>query len=220
MIEFNSSRTILGLGLHSTAYYLKRIHQKYKEHNFEFSTCPLILYQIDFQSLNPFFPNQFSELKPRLMEVLNHLTKLGMSKILLPNITLHETFDQLETSVKICHAVDLTIDHLQKNDITEITLFGTLYTMNSDYLQSKFSEKNIEIILPTLEDQQTIDDFRKKVYGESESPSEIDHFEMLMRKYAKNNPVVIACTELSIYSLKNEKSIVDMAELQIDAFIE
>ena len=88
-------RGVLGLGSNSTQYYFQRIHQKYKEQNQEFSTCSLLLYQIDFQEINPFLPSEFSVLKPILKNHLNQISQLGISKLLIPNITLHETLDQI-----------------------------------------------------------------------------------------------------------------------------
>lgn len=213
------NRAVLGLGSKSTEYYLSRIHQKYKEQMQEFSTCPLLLYQVDFQEINPYLPNIFSDLKPILKQYLNNISALRISKVLVPNITLHETLDQLESPLKICHAVDLTLELLVENKIEKVALFGTLYTMNSKYFKKKFNEKKIEIFLPTVGDQKIIDNFRKKVYSGKQTVLEIEQVQKLQRKYSKENPVVIACTELSIFSVKNEGSVIDMAELQIDSFL-
>ncbi len=212
-------RGVLGLGHNSTHYYLQRIHQKYKTENCEFSTCPLIVYQVDFQEINPFLPNQFSILKPTLENYLNYVSQLGVSKLLIPNITLHETVDLMESPVKIIHAVDLTIQYLVQKNISSVVVFGTLYTMNSSYLRDKFSVQNIEVLVPSKEDQQIIDDFRIKVYQGIQADSEITDFQNLIRKYAEKSPVVIACTELSMFSVKDELFCIDMAELQIAEFL-
>ena len=91
--------------------------------------------------------------------------------------------------------------------------------MNSEYLNSKFSAKNIKILKPTSSDQNWIDDFRKIVYDENEKPEEINIFRNLVRKYSEKKTVIIACTELSIYSLKKNPSCIDMMDLQIEAFL-
>ncbi len=213
------SRGILGLGAVSTSFYVKEIHRKYQERNEEFSTCPFLMYQIDFQEINPFLPNQFDILIPKIKSYLNEISNLGFSKLLVPNITLHETLDQIEIPLEICHPIDLTLKYLEENKIAEIYLFGTLYTMNSQYLNSKFSAKNIKILKPTSFDQNRIDDFRKLVYVEKETSKEIENFQNLVQKYSEKNIVVIGCTELSIYSLKENPSCIDMMDLQIEAFL-
>ena len=210
---------VLGLGEASTAYYLNQIHQKFNEANQVFSTCPLLLYQVDFQEINPFLPDRFEELIPRVTEYLNKISELGISKLLVTNITLHETLDQITHSIELCHPVQLTIEHLIKNRISEVFIFGTLYTMNSEYLKRNFSEAGIKIILPESEDQFWIDDFRKKVYKKESTENEIAAFQNLIKKYVKQKPIVIACTELSMYCLKNEDHCIDMADLQIEEFL-
>ena len=219
MINPSSFRGILGLGSVSTNYYLQRIHQKYKDNNQEFSTCPFLLYQIDFQELNPFLPNDFEVLKPKLENYLEQVHNLGVTKLLIPNISLHETLDQIESPFQICHALDLTLKYLKENNITSITLFGTNYTMNAAYIKEKFKSENIAIVLPQKEDQVWIDDFRKAVYTSSTTLSQESEFHDLIRKYGKKKPVVLACTELSVFSLKEESLCVDMAERQIEEFL-
>ena len=213
------SKGVLGLGAVSTAFYLKEIHKKYHERNHQFSTCPLLVYQIDFQEINPFLPNQFEVLIPKLKKFLKEITTIGIAKLLVPNITLHETLDQIEIPLEICHPVDLTLKHLKDNQISEVYLFGTLYTMNSEYLKSRFLAKKVKVLQPVESDQKWIDDFRKKVYQGNETLEEITFFQTLIRKYSEKNAVVIACTELSIFSLKENPSCIDMMDLQIEEFL-
>lgn len=212
-------RGVLGLGSHATQHYLQRIHLKFQEANKEFSTCPLILYQTDFQEINPFLPNNFLVLQPVLSGYLKSVAALNISKLLLPNITLHETLDLIESPVKIVHAVIHTVTYLKNRGISGVILFGTFYTMHSSYLKSKFAEEEIDLFLPSPDDQQWIDNFRKKVYQSSETNEEVQHFQNLILKYVREYPVVIACTELSLYSLKKEPDCVDMAEIQISEFL-
>ena len=213
------SKGVLGLGAVSTALYLKEIHRKYQEKNDQFSTCPLLVYQIDFQEINPFLPNQFGVLIPKLKETLKEITTLGISKLLVPNITLHETLDQIKIPLEICHPVDLTLKHLEENRISEVYLFGTLYTMNSEYLKSRFLAKKVKVLQSVESDQKWIDDFRKKVYQGNEILEEITFFQTLIQKYSEKNVVVIACTELSVFSLKENPSCIDMMDLQVEEFL-
>ncbi len=219
MKEESVSRGILGLGAVSTAFYVKQIHRKYQQLNEAFSTCPFIMYQIDFQEINPFLPNQFSVLIPTIQNYLDKFSDRGISKLLIPNITLHETLDQIEIPFEIFHPVDLALKYLEENRMAEIYLFGTLYTMNSEYLHSKFKEKDIKILKLAESDQIWIDDFRKKVYSEKATSTEIEDFKNLLGKYSVKNPVVIACTELSVFAPKENPSCIDMMNLQIEEFL-
>lgn len=212
-------KAILGLGKVSTAYYYERIQEQFNAQNEEFSTCPLLLYQIDFQEINPFLPQNFSVIIPSLENHFKKLSEIGVKKLLVPNITLHETLDQMNLPFQICHPVNLAIQFLMENNIRETYVFGTLYTMNSAYFQQKIGNQNIKILKPTNEHQNWLDQFRKDVAHESISASQISEFKNLIEEYATKNPVLIACTELSIYSLKNLPNCIDLADLQIKEFL-
>lgn len=214
-----SRKGVLGLGSVSTAYYLHRIHEKYNAKNEEFSTCPLVLYQVDFQQINPYMPDQFQHLEPALSSYLEEVKSMDISHLLIPNISLHETLDRLESPVHICHAVEEALRFLKQKNIVTLTIFGTSYTMNSTYLQGKFSKENIELIVPQKDDHEWIDLFRKKVYAEKATATEVEYFQGLITKYNRQMPVLLACTELSVFSMRANEMCVDMVELQIDAFL-
>lgn len=210
---------VLGLGAVSTQYYLQRIHDKFQQENKEYSTCPLILYQIDFQKVNPFLPNKFSDLIPHVKNYLATICGLGIKKLLVPNITLHETLDQIDFPLEIYHPISLTLTYLKKKNISEAFVFGTSYTMNSDYLRRNFASHDVTLLQPSNEDQKWIDHFRTMVYEGNVATSDIERFHETIKKYAASNPAVIACTELSLHAPKNDVSCIDMAELQIEAFL-
>jgi aspartate racemase len=147
------------------------------------------------------------------------ISDLGISKLIIPNITLHETSDKIKIPFEICHPVDLTFNYLKQNSISEIVVFGTIYTMNSGYLREKFSKEKIKIIQPAVNDQEWIDNFRNLVYNKTTSKLKTEEFEMLIKKYSEKRTVVIACTELSVFAPKENASVLDMAELQIEAFL-
>ncbi|MFT7336501.1 MAG: aspartate racemase, partial [Porticoccaceae bacterium] len=65
-------------------------------------------------------------------------------------------------------------------------------------------------------DRLRIDEVRNRVYSETETVEFIQDYHLLIEKYTTNNPVVLACTELSVFNPKNNnKNILDMAQLQI-----
>ncbi|MGO4818326.1 hypothetical protein [Flavobacterium sp. W22_SRS_FP1] len=88
--------------------------------------------------------------------------------------------------------------------------------MQSQYISSNFKAHDIEVELPSEEDRLLIDEVRKRVYSETETVEFIEDYHLLIEKYTVDNPVVLACTELSVFKPKNNnKNILDMAQLQI-----
>ena len=210
---------ILGLGRVSTTYYFNEIQRRYELLHDEFSTCNLLLYQIDFQEINPFLPDNFENLIPKIESYFDQISKMEISHLLVPNITLHETLDKIDLPFEIYHPIDLTLNHLLEKAISEIYIFGTLYTMNGKYISEKFAQKAVKILKPTAADQTWIDGSRKAVYDEMQTADEVIHFQNLIQKYSEKSPVLLACTELSVFSPKDNPACIDMAELQIEAFL-
>ncbi|KIA84617.1 hypothetical protein OA84_03685 [Kaistella solincola] len=219
MIAASIKKGILGLGRVSTTYYFNEIQRRYQLLHDEFSTCELLLYQIDFQEINPFLPNNFENLIPKIESYLAQISKMGISHLLVPNITLHETLDKIDFPFEIYHPVDLAFNYLTEKAISEIYIFGTFYTMNGRYICEKFAQKAVKSLKPNRADQTWLDTFRKAVYNETQTADEVKHFQNLIEKYTTKSPVLLACTELSVFSPKDNLRCIDMAELQIIDFL-
>ena len=211
---------ILGLGSRSTLFYLEQLNKQYHAVKGDYHTCPSITYSVDFNTINPFLPNQFETLKPVIDNSLKALFSHDVDHCIVPNITLHETTDQLLLTTPILHPVALSIKHLKSINTSKVMLFGSLYTMTSTYLSDLFKAEQISVVLPEKEDQISIDNCRKKLYNYSETETDFIDYKNLITKYSQDHVVLIACTELSLWSphLENSK-VVDMALLQIQEAI-
>ena len=207
---------VLGLGNRSTLFYINALNERYNQIYKGFSTFPFILYNSNFNEINPFLPNDFVNLEGVLLRHLNEIKRLGIDFLTIPNITLHETFDRLKFGMLVSHPVKLTIEKLIDNNEKEAVIFGSLYTMQSEHLKSSFEQEGIALFEPSIIDKEFVDQIRQDVYLGLESSSQMNEFNNLIRSYANERPVIIGCTELSIMLLENPMNIYDMASLQIE----
>lgn len=184
-----------------------------------FSTCPFKLLNVDFDAINKLLPNTSNALDTIVKTHLNTLDALKVDNILVPNITLHETIDRLQIKTNVIHAIQETISKIKGNNHVNVTIFGTLYTMQSNYLTSQFTAQSINIVKASDADMQLIDNLRIAVYNGDANPKQLNIFNDLLIKYTKNGIVVLACTELSVINTSNSKLVYDMARIQIQAAI-
>ncbi|RPD99088.1 hypothetical protein EGM88_04360 [Aureibaculum marinum] len=205
---------VFGLGSRSTLYYIKELNRLFNNQKKGYSTCPFILLNADFNTINSLLPNPSEKLDTITHHYIKEIEKLDIEQILVPNITLHETIDRLIIHKKIIHPIHLTASKLTQNKWTKIVLFGSLHSMTSTYIGSNFKLNGIEVTLPSKEDMFNIDEFRKQVYNETETIKTIKNYQSIISKYSKNYPVVLACTELSIFKTASN-NVLDMAEIQI-----
>lgn len=210
---------VLGLGSYSTLFYIKTLNAMYNKKYGGFSTCPFKLLNVDFDAINKLLPNTSNALDTIVKTHLNTLDALKVDNILVPNITLHETIDRLQIKTNVIHAIQETTSKITGNNHVNVTIFGTLYTMQSNYLTSQFTAQNINIVKASDADMQLIDNLRIAVYNGDANPKQLNIFNDLLNKYTKNGIVVLACTELSVINTSNSKLVYDMARIQIQAAI-
>ena len=215
----NKNLGILGLGNRSTLFYIDELNKRFNAVHRGYSTCPFILYNINFDRINPYLPNKFTNLEPVLSLYIKSIKKLGIKYLLIPNITLHETFDRINVDLDIAHPVQLTIDKLIESELKEVVVFGSLYTMQSKNLKDTFFKKEILLVEPKMEHRKFLDHFRKQIYYEQESNEDLEEYKRIMTLYSKDLPVVIACTELSIYTDHSNPKLFDMATIQIEKIL-
>jgi aspartate racemase len=210
---------LLGLGSQSTLFYLETLNAKYNALHGEYHTFPCILLNVDFNTLNPFLPQQFDTLIPALKTHLDACFTLPTRSVLIPNITLHETYDRGQLQVPIIHPLKLLVERLTAEGITAVTLFGSAYTMNSAYIRSYLAPIGITVHTPQPKALTFIDTLRQRVYAAQETKTDIATYDALIQTYSKTSHVVIACTELSILhpKISNTVKVFDLALLQIDA---
>jgi aspartate racemase len=207
---------ILGLGSRSTTFYINELNKLYNQEKGGYSTCPFTLLNYNFDAINSLLPDASDSLDAIVQDYIKELEKTDIESILIPNITLHETIDRLVTKKKIIHPIHLAVAKIKEKNWSKIVLFGSMHSMQSHYISSNFDAQDIEVVLPSEADRSLIDEVRKRIYSETETVEFIEDYHLLIEKYTIDNPVVLACTELSVFKPKNNnKNILDMAQLQI-----
>lgn len=210
-----STLGLLGLGSFSTLFYIKELNALYNAKHGGFSTCPFKMLNVDFNAINNLLPNTSKALDTIVKDSLNKLQDLQIDIIVVPNITLHETIDRLNIKTNLIHPIEETVSRVKESKHANVTIFGTLYTMQSNYIKSKFTAQNTNVLQASKEDMQQIDDLRIAIYNGNETKAQLVIFNKLINKYTKNGVVVLACTELSVaYNIQNSL-VYDMARIQI-----
>ena len=210
---------ILGLGSRSTLFYLSELNRLYNEAKGGYSTCPFVLLNTDFNTINALLPNPSKELDAALSIYTSKIETYNIQQVLVPNITLHETIDRLNITKNVLHPVHLSIKRIKENNWTKVVLFGSLFSMNATYIKNQFVANGIEVILPSQEDMLIIDNVRKQIYSETETAELIEKYHSIINTYTAQHPVVLSCTELSILKPKGNKNLLDMADVQIEEAI-
>lgn len=201
---------MLGLGRDATTYYYEKLGTRIGAEN-------IALFSLDFDTINAHLPNNFDCLEPALSDGLKAVQTC--KAIIIPNITLHETFDRLNaplSDLPIMHPVHLTLARLKQAKLTTAALLGSTYTMRSLAWKQAFKDYGIEpFVLPDTT-AQVMDDFRCTVYAGLQTDADILQFQNRVKTYSEKVPVIIACTELSLFAPRAIDTLFDTAEIQIN----
>lgn len=207
----------MGLGSQSTLFYIKELNTRYNQLHGGYSTCPFKLLNTNFHEINSLLPIASTRLDELISSYVAQLIALGVDRILIPNITLHQTIDRLQLDGSVLHPIQLAVEALQEEGHQKTTLIGSKYSMQSNYIHAAFEASGIEVSLPTYEEMERIDEVRKAVYQGSTNASMLSDFQHIIGKYDAQNSVTIGCTELSIAMEIGHKQVFDMVRLQIEA---
>lgn len=212
----NNELVILGLGARSTLFYQKTLHDLYFNKYKNYSTCPFILHQINFNIINPYLPNGHDTIAPILK---NSLEKYNTPKtnLLVPNITLHTILDTLNLKLNIIHPIKLLKNKLKSSTINKCVVFGTRHTHTNSSLGKALNFNNIQIKPLNTNEIEFLDVLRQDVYSNAESVTSINKFNQLLKAYSKDYLVIIACTELSVINTTNTNNVIDLAIMQCEA---
>ena len=197
---------LLGLGQRASDFYQQEMrHQK-----------DVIRVDQNFEKINALLPDSFEALKPIIQRILCGLE--GYKRIVIPNITLHQTVDLIDLPIgienAIIHPVLETGKLLKPLEPQKIYVFGSLYTMNAPYIREHPGWGGLEVASPNKMDQRKIDEFRKNSYQYLETSEEVTWFQNTVASYAQRGTVVLACSELSLF-MPERQNVYDMAQIQI-----
>ena len=210
---------VLGLGSNTTLHFIKRLNEVYQEKHGGYSTCPFVLLNSNFDTINPFLPNNFTILLPVIQMNLNKLREMGCREIVVPNMTIHEAIDKLdvEWQSSIIHPFKLLHSAMQKSTKKKALILGTRYTMQHEYLRSFL--QGLEFIELSDLKLSKIDAIRKSVYEFGPSNQlRTELMECIQSELDSTTALIVACTELSLL-VKHSDDCIDILELQIQATV-
>ena len=219
----NSNKLIgvLEMGQASTQFYIRLLTELYRNEQ-QNNLQPFKLVATDFEAINNLLPNRSAKLDTIIAGYLEKmlLNDKEIETVLIPNITIHETvdavWDKIDSAIPIAHPLLGTIKRMHQKNEHKAVLFGTSYTMTSNYIKTVFANAEIAIEQPKSKDLQFIDWVRRQVYSESASAETLEQFNDLVKTYSSKTTVLIACTELSLVSKVSNERVLDMAMIQVE----
>lgn len=199
-----------GLGPEATVDYYREIidsHRKQSSGN----APEIIIYSMNLQA----FPaiEEREKVIEWLAGALESLHQAGADFAVLSANTPHIVFDELKavSPIPLLSIVDETCRVVKDMRLRKVALMGTKVTMGADFYQRIFSRDNIDVVVPTPEEQDYIN---QKLFSEILYKKIVEETRQGLLRIVKRmidddgiEGLILGCTELPLILTKDEYGI-------------
>ncbi len=150
-----------GIGPESTMDYYKRLLAAYDKRHPNSGLPAIIINSIDVKkALALVGANQLDQLAEYFLDELGRLSRAGAECGLLSANTPHIIFNELShrSPLPLVSIVEATCAEAKRKGFKKVGLFGTRFTMQSQFYPKVFLREGIALIVPTAEEQEYIHD--------------------------------------------------------------
>ena len=192
-----------GLGPESTVEYYKGIIRAFQKNE-----CGYPEIMIYSANLNQFWKiikaGEHDELIIWLAERIESLYDAGADFAVIASNTPHIVFDEvnLRSPMPLLSIVEQTCKKAKEMDLKKCGLFGTGFTMQSNFYQDCFNKHDISIAVPDEDDRKFLDD---KIFSElaigiikDETRKQFLQIARKMIDVESIDSLILACTELPL----------------------
>jgi aspartate racemase len=150
-----------GIGPESTVEYYRGLISGYRQLRPDGGYPSILLNSLDVTKLLAWMnASQLDEVTEYLVDGLQKLVRAGADFALIAANTPHIVFDEVQrrSSIPLVSIVEATCAEAERRGMTRVGLLGTRFTMQAHFYQDVFSRKGIELVVPSLDEQNYIHD--------------------------------------------------------------
>lgn len=218
-----------GLGPEATIEYYRKIIQDLHSKTPDSDYPEIIVYSANMTELWRIIEaKQFHTLTAWLVEKIESLHDAGADFAAIASNTPHIVFDEVRSKspMPLISIVEQTCSRAENMGLKKCGLFGTGFTMQSNFYQDCFNRQGISIVVPDEDNMNFLDD---KIFSELEFGIIKDQTRKQLLRIAKKmidtesiDSLILACTELPLILSNDEYGIhfLSTTAIHIESIIE
>ncbi len=156
-----------GMSWESTVGYYKTINQTVKEELGGLHSAKIAMYSVDFAPIEEMQTRgDWQTMAVMLSDAAQRVEAAGADCLLICTNTMHRVAPQVEAAISIplLHIADATAEVLTADNIRNVGLLGTAFTMEQDFYKGRLQERfGLNVLIPTKNDRQIV---HKVIYEE------------------------------------------------------
>ncbi|WP_459476950.1 aspartate/glutamate racemase family protein [Clostridium saccharoperbutylacetonicum] len=170
---------------------------------------------------------QYEALINYLMVAINNLQSSGVDFIALSANTPHIVFDELKnrSNIPLVSIIDATCNEAKRRNISKVGLLGTIFTMNGDFFKKPFTKNHIEVITPSDEEMDIVNQkiSQELEFGIVKEETLSAFLKIVQRMKAEDRiqAIVLGCTELPLLfkGVQTPVECLDTMQIHIETLI-
>ncbi len=193
-----------GMSWESTVTYYRIINEKVKAELGGLHSAKCLLYSVDFHEIEACQARGDWAQSGRLLgQAAVSLEKAGADFLVLCTNTMHKVAADIQERVNIplLHIAEVTAEALLEQQVHEVALLGTKYTMEQDFYKAKLTERAIRVIIPDEAERRRINEiiFQELCLGQIRRESKEFFLSVISRLAGQGaQGVILGCTEIGL----------------------
>lgn len=194
-----------GMSWESTIPYYRLINEGVKQRLGGLHSAQILLHSVDFHEIELCQSRgEWDKAGDILAQAALGLQQAGAEGIVLCTNTMHKVAEAIEAAcdVPFLHIADATGRAIQKQQMRNVALLGTRYTMEQDFYRGRLqTEFGISTLIPDADDRQKInqiifDELCLGEFGEASRDYYLGVIDQLAKQGAQG--VIFGCTEIGL----------------------
>ncbi len=219
-----------GMSYESTIHYYERINNQVNQIAGGLTSAKLLIYNVNFEEIRKLMlENRWDEIGIELAKIAKTLEMAGADYIAIATNTMHKLADYIQGQINIplIHIADCVAEKCKENNVLNVGLLGTKYTMVEDFLKNRLEKNGLKVTTPQMEENINEIDriiFDELCKGEIKETSKQYYIDIINSMIKQNNieGVILGCTEIEMLIKPNDINIpiFDTTQAHIDTIVD
>lgn len=219
-----------GMSYESSIHYYERINNQVNEIAGGLTCAKLIIYNVNFEEIRKLMlNNDWDKIGEELGKIAKTLENAGADYIVIATNTMHKLAEYVQSQITIplIHIADCVAYKCKKNNVLNIGLLGTKYTMVEDFLKDRLKSNGLTVVTP--QNEENINEIDRIIFdelckGKIKESSRQYYIDVINDMIKQNNieGVILGCTEIEMLIKKDDLDIpiFDTTQSHIDSIVD
>lgn len=219
-----------GMSYESSIHYYERINNQVNQIVGGLTCAKLLIYNVNFEEIRKLMlENKWDEIGVELAKIAKILETAGADYIVVATNTMHKLADYIQSQINIplIHIADCVADKCKENNILNVGLLGTKYTMVENFLVDRLKQNGLTVTAP--KDKENIDEIDRIIFDElckgEVKDSSREYYKKVINQMIREDGIegiILGCTEIEMLIKQSDLDIpiFDTTQSHIDSIVD